>query len=209
MGLCSPIRAIPWRTARVTPIGRAQRPMWPAGRDRPGRSRARARGPGSHARRRPAPPARRPRGRALARCRLRSRRAGGGRRGLGALVEHRTRVPECHRLPRLTGDQVEHVELASGVGEELGEIPDALEVADANGLPVEHHRPLLRPGPEVFSDPRERVGSGERRSPWSNAPTDGPFPARRVNARARIDDKWARSWIRRRSATFALPIAGA
>ena len=63
--------------------------------------------------------------------------------GLGALVEHRTRVPERRRLPGLTGDQVQHVDLTARVGEELCEISDALEIADANGAPVEHHQPVV------------------------------------------------------------------
>ena len=63
--------------------------------------------------------------------------------GLGPLVEHLARVAECHLLPRFSGDQVQHVELAARVGEELREIPHALEIADAHRAPLEHHRPVV------------------------------------------------------------------
>jgi hypothetical protein len=39
--------------------------------------------------------------------------------GLGPLGEHLSRVAERDRLPCFSGDQVERVELAAGVGEEL------------------------------------------------------------------------------------------
>src|SRR5687768_9353897 len=39
-------------------------------------------------------------------------------RALGPLVEHLTRVPECHLLPRFSGDHVQDMKLAARVSEE-------------------------------------------------------------------------------------------
>src|SRR5215210_6703745 len=63
--------------------------------------------------------------------------------GLGPLVEHLSRVAECRLLSRFSGDQVQHVELATRVAEELREIPHALEIADVDRAPLEDHRPVV------------------------------------------------------------------
>ncbi|HZI92344.1 MAG TPA: hypothetical protein VFD31_12075 [Thermoleophilaceae bacterium] len=43
----------------------------------------------------------------------------------------------------LGGDEIQHVELAARIGEEPREVAHALEVAHADGLPVEDHRPVV------------------------------------------------------------------
>ena len=48
----------------------------------------------------------------------------------------------CHRAV-LGGDEVQHVELPAGVGEEPREVPHALEVAHSHRAPLEHHRPVV------------------------------------------------------------------
>jgi len=46
-------------------------------------------------------------------------------------------------VPRAGADEVEHVELPAGMGEEVCEVPHALEVADAHRLPFEDDRPVV------------------------------------------------------------------
>ena len=87
--------------------------------------------------------------------------------GLGPLVEDLARVPGCHPLPRLGGDQVQHVVVPAGMGEELSEIAHALEIADAHRPPFEDHRP-------VVALAAEDVGLGRRAHRDFDPVEDGP-----------------------------------
>ena len=74
---------------------------------------------------------------------------------LGARVEHLAGISECRarragRLPALDrrnsvlgGDEVQHVKLPAGVGEELREVPHAFEVSHAHRALLEHDRPVV------------------------------------------------------------------
>ena len=60
----------------------------------------------------------------------------------------------------LGGDEIQHVEFPARVGEEPGEVMHALEVAHADGVPVEDHRPVITLATKDVDAPRlvvERV----------------------------------------------------
>ena len=155
-GWCSSIRAIAWRTARVTAT-RARSEADAARRSRPPRPRARDSSRTRKSRSASACAARSVSPRARA-CSMSSSISARRRRyaSLCVRVEDLARVAESRRREvgalgardlrspaGFGGNEVQHVELPAGGRKEPREVPHALEVSHAHGAPLEHERPVV------------------------------------------------------------------
>ena len=152
-GWCSAIRAIALRTARVTPT-RARSDADAARRSRPPRPTARDSSRTRKSRSVSACAARSmsPRARACSRSSSISARR---RRYAGPHVEHLARIAKCRvrQADRLVALDRRDIPLSAqrgptlgtpaGVGEEVCEIPHALEVSHSHRATLEHNRPVI------------------------------------------------------------------
>ena len=106
-------------------------------------------------------------------------------RTLGACVEYLAGIAECppRRFGRraalggrsggvLGGDEVEHVQVAAGLGEEPREVTHPLEVSHSHRAPLEHHRPVVPLATEAEFRGRvlvRSVRSGDLRDPLEDS----------------------------------------
>ena len=131
---------------------------------------------------------------------------------LGSRVDHLARVaergaPEVVRLPAaalrtaagLGGDEIEHVVFPAGFGEEPGDVPHALEVADMGGVSVEDHRPVVALATEHVGVPGRLLGE---RGLWCSTCTGRP-----AAGAAAISSRIVRAASRSRTARCSAPRA--